>query len=57
MIAGNSITAAIPNALHVNGLWVDPTTIPSFPGFPSLFTPGTVYVDTTPGSGQPLRLA
>ncbi len=42
MIAGNGIAAAIPNALHINGLWANMMCGPCSAGLPF----GTVYFQT-----------
>ncbi len=51
MIAGNGITAAIPDALHINGLWANGIPGPIFGG--AGLPVGTVYWDnvTVPGYG------
>ena len=46
---GDSVTACINNALHVENLWLKPSSYCSYAGVtpPFYFPQGTVYVDTS----------
>ena len=47
-IAGTGITAVAAGTLHINNLWISPTTYNNYPGVaPGVFPLGTVYVDTS----------
>ncbi len=56
-IFGKGVTAQINNALHLENLFLKPGGYCTHNGFVGVpFPSGTIYVDTSSGSGYPLRI-
>ncbi len=57
-IYGQGITAQANGHMHINNLWIAPTTYNTYNGIAptGTFPNGTVYIDVSLGSGKPLRM-